>query len=97
MHYPTQIPSTYQPTEINSYPQQWPQQPSQLPVPTQPDQSQFLPPANHSFNPPPVDHTQHIQPGFTSTPNPYSSQQPWYGEQRERLPSNEVCIISAYK
>ncbi len=101
MHYPTQIPTNYQQTEINNYPQQqWSQQQQpqpQPPIPTQSDQSQLLPPTNNSFYQPPADQTQYIQPGFTSTPNPYSTQQPWYGEQRERLPSNEVCIISSVK
>jgi hypothetical protein len=114
VHYPTQIPSNYQQTEINNYPQQWPQQQqpsipiqsdlSQLPPPTntsfyQPpgDLSQIPAPTNTSFYQPPGDQSQYIQPGFTSTPNSYASQQPWYGEQRERLPSNEVCIISSKK
>jgi hypothetical protein len=82
---------------INNYPQQWSQQ--QPIIPTQPDilsPPSQLPVPNNSFYPSPADQTQYIQPGFTSTPNSYSApQQQWYPpgqvEQRERLPSNEVC------
>ncbi|CAF0862625.1 unnamed protein product [Rotaria sordida] len=90
-------PSDYQQTEINNYSQQWSQQQQQQQaIPTQPDilnSSTQLPSTNNSYYQPPMDQTQYIQPGFTSTPNSYSSQQQWYPsgqiEQRERLPSNE--------
>ncbi|CAF4827721.1 unnamed protein product, partial [Rotaria socialis] len=57
--------------------------------------SSQVPSTNNSYYQPPTDQSQYIQPGFTSTPNSYSSQQPnqWcppgQAEQRERLPSNE--------
>lgn len=62
--------------------------------------SSQIPSANSSYYQPSGDQTQYIQPGFTSTPNPYppqqqQQQQQWYppvqNEQRDRLPSNEVC------
>jgi len=89
---PTYYPTDYQPTELMNYSQPWAQQP------TQPDPlnvSSQIPSANSSSYQPPGDQSSYIQPGFTSTPNPYSSQQPWHpqeqNELRDRLPSNEVC------
>ena len=90
----TYHPTDFQQTEINNYPQQW-SQPT-----TQPDlnSSSQIPSTNTSYYQPPHDQsTSYIQPGLTSTPNPYPSQQPsqsWHppeqNEQRDRLPSNEV-------
>ncbi len=90
-----------QQTEINNYPPQWSQQPTQ---PDLSNSSSQLSSINTSFYQPPADQTPYIQPGFTSTPNPYPSQQPqqqWHpsgqNEQRDRLPSNEVCKIIYHK
>lgn len=92
-------PTDSQPTEMNNYPQQWTQQPAQpelLNATSQPPQIN-----TPVYQPPVADQTSYIQPGFTSTPNPYSTQQvpqqPWHPpgqpEQRDRLPSSEVCKI----
>ncbi|CAF4836262.1 unnamed protein product, partial [Rotaria socialis] len=91
--------SDTQQTERNNYVQPWSQQP-QHPheIPNESDilnSSSQVPSTNNSYYQPPTDQSQYIQPGFTSTPNSYSSQQPnqWcppgQAEQRERLPSNE--------
>ncbi|CAF0732113.1 unnamed protein product [Adineta steineri] len=98
-YYPQQYyPSEPQQPEINNYSQQ--RQPQQQ-QPTQSDHLNLpsqVPPTNQQFYQSPVEHTQYIQPGLTSTPNPHPSQQPpqqqqWYPsgqvESRDRLPSNE--------
>ncbi|UJR28897.1 hypothetical protein I4U23_010116 [Adineta vaga] len=119
VHYPSQVQSNYYPSqyypsdiqqqEIPTYSQQWPQQQQQQQQPTiaiQPDHLNVpsqVPSTNNSFYQPPGDHSQYIQPGFTSTPNPHSSQpqqqQQWYpsgqNDSRDRLPSNENIPTSS--
>jgi hypothetical protein len=50
---------------------------------------------NSSYYQPIADQTQYIQPGFTSTPNPYPSSQVRQTtgqiETNDHLPVNEVC------
>ncbi len=118
MHYPSQPQTNYyqqppqqqtyyppdsQQPEITNYPQQWPQQATQS---DSLNSSSQLPPTNTSYYQLSSDQTSYIQPGFTSTPNSYSSQQQqqqqqWHpsgqNEQRDRLPSNEVCKIIYHK
>ena len=100
MHYPSQYyPPDTQPQELSTYPQQWSQQPTV--IPTQSDHltvSSQVPSTNNSYYQPSGDQSQYIQPGYTSTPNPQSAQQQhWYpsghNDTRDRLPSNEVCIV----
>lgn len=107
MHYQTQAPSNYyqppqqQPTAPSQtyYPtdaQQWPQQQTQTDLL---NASAQLPSANNSYIQPAADQSSYLQPGFTSTPNSHAiqqqQQQSWYpsgqSDQRDRLPSNEVC------
>jgi hypothetical protein len=107
VHYPSQVPinyyqappqqHTYYPTdsqqpEIINYSQPWTQQPDVL------NSSSQISTANSPYYPSSADQSSYIQPGFTSTPNPYPSQTPsWHPsgqpEPRDRLPSNEVCQI----
>ncbi len=95
-----QPPQPYYPTdsqqpELMNYPPQWSQQPTQPDLLNVSSQAASI---NSPYYQPPGDQSSYIQPGFTSTPNSYSSQQPsqpWYPpgqtDQRDRLPSNEVC------
>lgn len=97
--YPTQVPANYYKVPPQQQPpdtQQWSQhitQPDILSISSQ------IPSTNNSYNQPLNDQSSsYIQPGFTSTPNPHTNQQvqqPWYPsgsiEQRDRLPSTEVC------
>lgn len=105
------MPSTYnysndvQLTANNGYHQQWTQQPSTIPQQEHDTDSTQILNTNVSYYQPPTDQTSYIQPGFTSTPNPYGSSQQhpqhdqnihhWQPveniDNREIVSSNEVC------
>lgn len=93
-------PADTQPADPTSYGQPWSQ-----PVPTivnpseQLNGSTQINSSNASFYPHSTEQSHYIQPGFTSTPNPYASApgQSWQpapqADHRERLPSNEVSCL----
>lgn len=95
---PTVPSQTYYPTDAQQQQQQqWSQHQTQTDLLNTPSQ---LPSMNNSYIQSAADQSSYLQPGFTSTPNSHAvqqqqQQQPWYpsgqNDQRDRLPSNEVC------